>query len=455
MAEPAPQQRGRDTPQPLSFSDFLEKMKDPGAADLVRVIKAFLKEFEDRGAAPPPRGAAADPQADSDRVQAFLEGTERLFRSHPAWRGSPPEVLDQAVEVRGRPWWRGRRIGRGKAGRDEPASFAPAASPHARPPTAPPRPCAQGLEKYVMSKVWRQVFGAWGEDAERDERYARLAQALSFVDLDALAGARGAAPDPALLALAQGELLRMDRYKAPRDKLLCLVNVKTMVEDVVVAAAAASGTPGGGLGGADAFFPVLLLVAIRARPPRLASNIEYLKRFRMRSRLTGQFDYMLANLVSGGGGAGPGRGGAEGRRGGWRGPRLPSRPGPGAAPGPHASLPRRLLAPVAGVCRSLPRHGQLRAPPHLAGRLPGAPRGGGAARGAPRALRAAAGGGKVGGGSRCSSGAGGSGSSSSRASSGWGISPSSDSLGSDRGQPLCSSAAGVSGGSLCRGQPLL
>jgi len=40
----------------------------------------------------------------------------------------------------------------------------------------PPRLAAQGLEKYVMSKVWRQTFGAWAEDRERDERYQRLMQ---------------------------------------------------------------------------------------------------------------------------------------------------------------------------------------------------------------------------------------------------------------------------------------
>ena len=37
-------------------------------------------------------------------------------------------------------------------------------------------PPPQGLEKYVMSKVWRQTFAAWQEDQERDERYQRLMQ---------------------------------------------------------------------------------------------------------------------------------------------------------------------------------------------------------------------------------------------------------------------------------------
>ena len=49
--------------------------------------------------------------------------------------------------------------------------------------------------------------------------------------------------------------------------------------------------------GADAFFPVFLFVVIRSRMPHLAANVEYVKRFRLHSRLTGQFDYMLCNLV--------------------------------------------------------------------------------------------------------------------------------------------------------------
>ena len=37
----------------------------------------------------------------------------------------------------------------------------------------------------------------------------------------------------------------MDRYKAPRDKLLCLVNVKTMVENIVQLAAQGGAAIGG------------------------------------------------------------------------------------------------------------------------------------------------------------------------------------------------------------------
>ncbi|PSC72702.1 vacuolar sorting-associated 9A-like [Micractinium conductrix] len=242
MGEPASAPSGGRTVG-LTFGDFLAKMKDPQAADLVRNIKSFIRQFEER-----PAGQAVDPESDSARVQAFLAASEAAFRQHPVWHGCQPEVLDQAVE---------------------------------------------GLEKYVMSKIWRQTFGAWPEDRERDERYQRLMQALGFVDLPTLMGV-DVTPDESLLGLAQAEVLKMDRYKAPRDKLLCLVNVKTMVENIVQLAARA----GASIGGADAFFPVFLFAVLRSRLPRLASNVEYVKRFRCRPRLNGQFDYMLCNLES-------------------------------------------------------------------------------------------------------------------------------------------------------------
>lgn len=181
----------------------------------------------------------------------------------------------------------------------------------------------------------------------------------------------------------QAEVLKMDRYKAPRDKLLCLVNVKTMVENIVGLAAKAGAAIGGERqllgrlssagcsaghnecwacgaaipshliwcacplqaptpsspfscisssargcrtwpptsserkggstqpGGAGSC-PVCLTPALPAwKPgcPAVAGRMHltvlpdycwacrYVKRFRARARLSGQFDYMLANLV--------------------------------------------------------------------------------------------------------------------------------------------------------------
>ena len=81
-------------PTPLSFADFLEKMKDPVAADLVRNIKGFIRHFDERSSSYKP-----NPETDSAAVQDFFLRMESRFRGHPAWRGAGPEVIDQAIEV--------------------------------------------------------------------------------------------------------------------------------------------------------------------------------------------------------------------------------------------------------------------------------------------------------------------------------------------------------------------
>ena len=49
--------------------------------------------------------------------------------------------------------------------------------------------------------------------------------------------------------------------------------------------------------GADDFLPVLIWVVIKAQPPQLASNLEYIQRFRMASRFTAEFAYFYTQLV--------------------------------------------------------------------------------------------------------------------------------------------------------------
>jgi hypothetical protein len=228
-----------------TFQQWLERMKEPALADVVRETKAFTRRFEER-----PPGAPADATADAAAAQAFFGRMDAAVRRHPAWRGATQEALDEASE---------------------------------------------GIEKYVMSKIWGRTFGAGRDEAERDARYARLAAALAFADLATLAGVEALPPpDEARVAAAAAELLRADRYKAPRDKLLCLVNMMRGAEDVVAGVARA----GGAFRGADAFFPAMLLATLRARPPRLASTLEFVRRFRFAPRLSGEADFVLATLES-------------------------------------------------------------------------------------------------------------------------------------------------------------
>ena len=49
--------------------------------------------------------------------------------------------------------------------------------------------------------------------------------------------------------------------------------------------------------GADDFLPVLIFVVIHATPPQLASNLEYIQRFRMQSRMASESAYFFTQLV--------------------------------------------------------------------------------------------------------------------------------------------------------------
>jgi hypothetical protein len=49
--------------------------------------------------------------------------------------------------------------------------------------------------------------------------------------------------------------------------------------------------------GADDFLPILIFVTVRANPPRLASNLEYIQRYRMQSRMMSEAAYFFTQMV--------------------------------------------------------------------------------------------------------------------------------------------------------------
>jgi len=236
----------------MSFTDFLDAMKDPKASDLVRSIKIFIRNFEEQQKKRRRRLTSESEalQEDGVMVQEFVERMQGIMYGHVLWKDGA--LIRDAVE---------------------------------------------GLEKYVMSKIWGTTFGTADEDRDKDERYKRLCDALEFLDLHTVIGDGVVFDDTVIDSLdacvlnAQEHMSKMDRYKAPRDKLLCLVNVQKILEDGI------EGVNSNSFGGADAFFPLMILTVVRTKPPCLCSNIEYIRRFRGR-RMSGKFDFMLSYLES-------------------------------------------------------------------------------------------------------------------------------------------------------------
>ena len=229
------------------------------SSNLGIVLCRFLKEFEQLVQ------KIGTPDADAMqqygvKVQGFISQMEGVFYKHPLWKDRRDQVHEQAVE---------------------------------------------GLEKYIMSKIWSRTFAMTSEDKDKDERYCRLCDALNFLDLNTLAGLNGEntlgssllATIDGFLEDAQDHVVKMDRYKAPRDKLLCLINVKTLIDQAIMDVNRKCSDISGSFGGADVFFPMLVLAVIRSKPATLCSNIEYIRRFRG-PRVTGQLDFILCNMES-------------------------------------------------------------------------------------------------------------------------------------------------------------
>ncbi|KAG6503224.1 hypothetical protein ZIOFF_035535 [Zingiber officinale] len=100
---------------------------------------------------------------------------------------------------------------------------------------------------------------------------------------------------PTSILLAQKELQKINMYKAPRDKLVGILNCCKVINNLLINASIASNE---NPPGADEFLPVLIYVTIKANPPQLHSNLLYIQRYRRQSRLVSEAAYFFTNILS-------------------------------------------------------------------------------------------------------------------------------------------------------------
>ncbi|KAL9344997.1 hypothetical protein Peur_062672 [Populus x canadensis] len=225
----------------IMFYDFLDKMRNPASLNLVKSIKSFIVSFQ---------FSSANPENDSKRVQEFFSTMEAAIMEHPLWAGATDDEFDSSME---------------------------------------------GLEKYIMTKLFSRTFAISPEDVKIDQEISEKIHLLqSFLRPEHL-DIPPFLQNEASWLLAEKELQKINAFRAPREKLHCIMSCCRIINNLLLNASMSENHV---LGGADDFLPVLIYVTIKANPPQLHSNLKYIQLYRRQEKMVSEPAYYFTNLVS-------------------------------------------------------------------------------------------------------------------------------------------------------------
>lgn len=175
----------------------------------------------------------------------------------------------------------------------------------------------EGMEKLVMNRLYSQTFspaipspeppshnkgrrrggeplgpgrrGQHQEDVERDEVLAQKVRIYKWVKEEHLDIKTVGEKGRKFLHLAQQELLKIKSYRAPRDKVICVLNCCKVIFGFLRTSQSDQS--------ADAFVPLLIYTVLQANPDHLVSNVQYILRFRNQDKLGGEAGYYISSLM--------------------------------------------------------------------------------------------------------------------------------------------------------------
>ncbi|KAI8879973.1 hypothetical protein K501DRAFT_192380 [Backusella circina FSU 941] len=147
----------------------------------------------------------------------------------------------------------------------------------------------EGMEKLLMNRLYPIAFCPNStDDKEKDDILQRKTSIFSWIEERHL-DIKVTEDNESFLSFAASELLKMNNFKAPRDKLICILNCCKIIFGLMKHTKSSEG--------ADAFLPLLIYVIIKANPAHLISNVQYISRFRDPEHLRAESGYYLTNMM--------------------------------------------------------------------------------------------------------------------------------------------------------------
>ncbi|KAI8645441.1 hypothetical protein BD408DRAFT_411909 [Parasitella parasitica] len=228
-----------DTPHqqeiPFDFNRFLEQMRSRNSKPITRYFKSFLQAFDRR------------PWTVNEQIKIIQDFLDFIFikmKECDVWRDMSEQEFGNAKE---------------------------------------------GMEKLVMNRLYHVTFCPnTTDDKERDEILYQKISIFRWIREKHL-DIPETEHNESFLSFAESEILKINNYKAPRDKLICILNCCKVIFGLIKHVE--------GDAGADKFLPILIYVVIRANPPKLVSNVQYIYRFRNPEQLQAEAGYYLTNLM--------------------------------------------------------------------------------------------------------------------------------------------------------------
>ncbi|KAF8420868.1 hypothetical protein EV426DRAFT_611066 [Tirmania nivea] len=253
-----------DPDLPFDFHRFLEQLRHRTADPVAKYLRSFLSEFSKK------QWMVHEQVKIIHDFLGFITGKMGLCE---VWREVSDQEFDNAKEG----------MEKLVMNRLYSQTFSPAI-----PPPNPPTPVGRRSRGRDMQMTGRR--GQHQEDVERDEVLAQKVRIYGWVREEHLDIKPVGESGRKFLTLAMQELEKIKTYRAPRDKVICVLNCCKVIFGLLRHAA-------DGDTSADCFVPLLIYVVLRANPEHLVSNVQYILRFRNPDKLGGEAGYYLSSLM--------------------------------------------------------------------------------------------------------------------------------------------------------------
>nr|POE71360.1 vacuolar protein sorting-associated protein 9a [Quercus suber] len=252
---------------PFDFHRFLEQLRHRTADPVARFLRSFLSEFGKK---------QWMVHEQVKIISDFLEFISKKMAICEVWRTVSDAEFDNAREG----------MEKLVMNRLYSQTFSPSI-----PPAGSPRKNGRSgrSQADVASPFGLGRRGQHQEDVERDDVIAQKIRIYGWIREEHLDIPSVGEKGQKFLTLAQQELLKIGTYRAPRDKVICVLNCCKVIFGFLKNAKSDQG--------ADSFVPLLIYTVLRARPEHLVSNVQYIWRFRNQDKLGGEAGYYMSSLM--------------------------------------------------------------------------------------------------------------------------------------------------------------